>query len=543
MGLLFHFGMRSLIAAMPDTAPISRTLPQVVSQSAAVHGDRVAVADGAVQLSYRELDAARIGAAKAFVVAGMKKGDRFAIWAPNIYQWIIAAIGAQSIGGVLVPLNTRMKGSEAAYVLRASKAKLLFTVGDFLGVSYPELLADQDLPDLEQVVMLKDEASGAVRWSDFMSAGHGLADQEIESLAAAVTPDDTLDILFTSGTTGNPKGVVTSHGQNIRVFETWSSTVGLRADDNYLVIAPFFHSFGYKAGWLAAILCGSKILPVLNFDIDAVLAQIETDKVSMIPGPPTIYQSLLAHPKRKDYDLSSMRLAVTGAAPVPVELVNQMRHELGFETVVTAYGLTESCGVVSICRPDDTPEQISHSSGRAMPGVELKCVDTDGATVESGLEGEIWCRGYNVMNGYLDNPEQTAETITADGWLMTGDVGVMDDAGYLRITDRIKDMFIVGGFNCYPAEIENNLCSMPGVARAAVIGVPDERMGEVAMAYVVSAADAELSEEIVVAWSRENMANYKVPRQVRLVDDLPMNAGGKVLKGELRERAAQESQC
>lgn len=528
---------------MPDTAPISRTLPQVVRQSAAVHGDRVAIADGAVQLSYRELDAARIGCAKAFVAAGMNKGDRFAIWAPNIYQWIIAAIGAQSIGGILVPLNTRMKGSEAAYVLRASKAQLLFTVGDFLGVSYPELLADQELPDLKQIVMLKDEAPGAVCWSDFISAGDGVDDQEIETLAVAVSPDDTLDILFTSGTTGNPKGVVTSHGQNIRVFETWSSTVGLRADDNYLVIAPFFHSFGYKAGWLSAILCGSKILPVLSFDIDAVLAQIETDKVSMIPGPPTIYQSLLAHPKRKDYDLSSMRLAVTGAAPVPVELVNQMRHELGFETVVTAYGLTETCGVVSICRPDDTPEQISHSSGRAMPGVELKCVDANGATVEPGAEGEIWCRGYNVMDGYLDDPEQTAETITADGWLKTGDVGVMDDAGYLRITDRIKDMFIVGGFNCYPAEIENNLCSMPGVARAAVIGVPDERMGEVAMAYVVPTADAELSEEIVVAWSRENMANYKVPRQVRLVDDLPMNAGGKVLKGELRERAARESQC
>jgi acyl-CoA synthetase (AMP-forming)/AMP-acid ligase II len=238
-----------------------------------------------------------------------------------------------------------------------------------------------------------------------------------------------------------------------------------------------------------------------------------------------------------------MRLAVTGAAPVPVELVNQMRHELGFETVVTAYGLTETCGVVSICRPDDSPEQISHSSGRAMPGVELKCVDTNGDTVEEGVEGEIWCRGYNVMDGYLDNPQETANTITADGWLMTGDVGVMDEAGYLRITDRIKDMFIVGGFNCYPAEIENSLCSMPGVARVAVIGVPDERMGEVAMAFIVPAAETTLNEELVIAWSRENMANYKVPRLVRLVDDFPMNAGGKVLKGELREQAAGESQC
>ncbi len=528
---------------MSNHAPISRTLPQVVRQSADTHGDRVAIEDGAVKLTYRELDAARVEAAKAFVAGGMKKGDRFAIWAPNIYQWIVAAIGAQSVGGVLVPLNTRMKGLEAGYVLRASKAKWLFTVGDFMGVNYPRLLTDQDLPNLKQIVILKDEAPGAIAWGDFLSSGESVNDREIEDLSQALTPDDTLDILFTSGTTGNPKGVVTSHGQNIRVFETWSSTVGLRADDNYLVIAPFFHSFGYKAGWLSAILCGSKILPVPSFDIDAVLVQIEADKVSMIPGPPTIYQSLLAHPNRKDYDLSSMRLAVTGAAPVPVELVNQMRHELGFETVVTAYGLTETCGVVSICRPDDSPEQISHSSGRAMPGVELKCVDVNGDTVEAGVEGEIWCRGYNVMDCYLDNPGETANTITADGWLMTGDVGVMDEAGYLRITDRIKDMFIVGGFNCYPAEIENSLCSMPGVARAAVIGVPDERMGEVAMAFIVPTAETPLNEELVIAWSRENMANYKVPRRVRLVDDFPMNAGGKVVKGELRELAAGESQC
>jgi acyl-CoA synthetase (AMP-forming)/AMP-acid ligase II len=260
----------------------------------------------------------------------------------------------------------------------------------------------------------------------------------------------------------------------------------------------------------------------------------------MIPGPPTIYQSLLAHPRRSDYDLSSLRLAVTGAAPVPVKLVEDMREVLGFEVVVTAYGLTESCGVVTMCRADDSPERISHSSGRAMDGVEVKLVAADGEVVAAGTEGEIWCRGFNVMQEYLDNPEETARTITPDGWLRTGDVGVMDDDGYVRITDRIKDMFIVGGFNCYPAEIENALCSMPGVARAAVIGVPDERMGEVARAYIVTAQGADLDEAAVIAWSRENMANYKVPRSVCFLDDLPMNASGKVLKGELRDRAAGE---
>ncbi|MEJ2533466.1 MAG: AMP-binding protein, partial [Halioglobus sp.] len=302
-----------------------------------------------------------------------------------------------------------------------------------------------------------------------------------------------------------------------------------------------FHSFGYKAGWLAAILRGARILPVQSFDLDEVMERIQRERVSMLPGPPTIYQSLLSHPRRADYDLSSLRLAVTGAAPVPVRLVEQMREDLGFEVVVTAYGLTESCGVVSICRPEDSAERISHTSGRAMDGVEMKCVDAQGAEVPRGVEGEIWCRGFNVMQGYLDNPEETARTITADGWLKTGDVGVMDVDGYVRITDRLKDMFIVGGFNCYPAEIENSLCSMPGVARAAVIGVPDERLGEVARAYIVPAADAELDEASVIAWCRANMANYKVPRAVRLVPELPLNAGGKVLKTVLREQAAAES--
>ncbi len=527
---------------MPADHYRARTLPQVVAEAAAAFGDRVAVTDGEVRLSYAQLDAARIRAARAFIAAGLGHGDRIAIWAPNTYQWIIAAIGAQSIGGVLVPLNTRLKGAEAAYILQASGARLLFTVDEFIGVKYPELLQGHGLPALERTILLRGGATaGEASWEDFLAAGDAVPVSAALQRAAALTPDDTLDILFTSGTTGKPKGVVTCHGQNIRTFATWSATVGLRSDDNYLIINPFFHSFGYKAGWLAAIIRGAHMLPVQSFDLDEVLARIPRDRISMIPGPPTIYQSLLAHPRRGDYDLSSLRLAVTGAAPVPVALVQQMREQLGFEVVVTAYGLTETCGVVSICRADDSAERISHSSGRAMDGVEMKCVDAEGVEVPAGEAGEIWCRGFNVMRGYLDNPEETARTITPDGWLKTGDVGVMDADGYIRITDRIKDMFIVGGFNCYPAEIENSLCSMPGVARAAVIGVPDERLGEVARAYIVPAPGAELDEAAVIEWSRANMANYKVPRSVRFLDAFPTNAGGKVLKTELRQLAAGET--
>jgi acyl-CoA synthetase (AMP-forming)/AMP-acid ligase II len=521
----------------PELRYCARTLPQVIADAAAAYGERVAITDGAFQMSYAELDTARIKSAQAFVAAGLEKGERIAIWAPNIYQWIIAAIGAQSIGGVLVPLNTRYKGSEAAFILRASGAKMLFTVGEFLGARYPQMLVDQSLPALQRTVTLSGEAANCQTWEAFLASGETISAAEVERRAATLTPEDTLDILFTSGTTGNPKGVVTGHGQNIRTFETWSATVGLRSDDNYLIINPFFHSFGYKAGWLAAIISGAHILPVLNFDLDTVLARIARDKISMIPGPPTIYQSLLAHPRRSEYDLSSLRLAVTGAAPVPVELVRQMREVLGFEVVVTAYGLTESCGVVSICRADDSAERISHTSGCAMAGTEIQCVDKAGKAVAPGVDGEILVRGFNVMQQYFNNPEATAQALTSDGWLRTGDVGVMDKDGYVRITGRIKEMFIVGGFNCYPAEIENILCDMPGIARAAVIGVPDERMGEVARAFLVRAADAHPDEAAVIEWARARMANYKVPRSVVFLDELPINAGGKVDKAELAKNA------
>lgn len=523
--------------AMPEGAYQVRTLPQVVAGAAAAHGDRVAITDGPVELTYAELDAQRLLAARAFLAAGLEKGDRVAIWAPNLYQWILAAIGAQSVGGVLVPLNTRFKGPEAAYVLNTSGARMLFTVGDFLGTRYPELLADQSVPALERTVLLSGSADGCESWQAFLDAADAVEPAHAQNRADALTPEDTLDILFTSGTTGDPKGVVTAHGQNIRTFENWSATVGLRADDNYLIINPFFHSFGYKAGWLAAIIRGARILPVQNFDLDTVLAQIERERISMIPGPPTIYQSLLAHPKRDKYDLSSLRLAVTGAAPVPVELVRRMREDLGFEVVVTAYGLTESCGVVTICRPEDSAECISHTSGRAMDGVEVKIVDRDGNAVSAGTDGEIWCRGFNVMQEYFDNPRATTDAITADGWLKTGDIGVMDDDGYVRITGRLKEMFIVGGFNCYPAEIENLLCDMPGIARAAVIGVFDERLGEVARAYLVRDSGAAVDEAAVIEWSREQMANYKVPRAVVFLDELPINAGGKVDKNALANMA------
>lgn len=514
-------------------------IPDLLKQHAKAHGDKIAIEDEGQAISYTQLNDWRIQAAKAFMALGVEKDDRVAIWAPNIHEWIVAALGAQSLGAIVVPVNTRMKGNEAAYVLNTSRAKVLCTVSGFLGFDYPAMLSDEDLPNLENIVVLKGEANSHLDWSGFLGKAESISEQQLQSAEEKVSPSDLADLLFTSGTTGHPKGVMSTHEQNLKVFSVWGEVVGLNENDRYLIVNPFFHSFGYKAGWLACLIQSACILPHAVFDAEQVMKRIEKDKVSVLPGPPTLYQSILALPDLKQFDLGSLRLAVTGAAAIPVSLIHKMRDELHFDTVLTAYGLTESCGVATMCRQGDDAELIATTSGRAIPDVEVRCVDSDNKEVPRGEAGEIVVRGYNVMSGYFENEAETQKAIDSEGWLHTGDVGIMDEQGNIRITDRIKDMFIVGGFNVYPAEIENQLLAHEAIAQAAVIGIPDERMGEVAMACVVKKSNAQLSEEELVAWCRENMANYKAPRKVAFLDALPLNATGKVQKFVLREQFAK----
>ena len=503
--------------------------------------------DGVVRIDFVELRRRVDDLAKGLVAAGIEPGDRVAIWAPNCWEWVVAVLGLQTAGAALVPLNTRYKGMEAADILRRSRARLLFTVEGFLGNDYVSMLDAAGRPEtLERIVLLRDTGSrpdGVGHLDELLAEGTSVTDDELDARVAAIAGDDVSDVLFTSGTTGHPKGVVQTHAATLRAFLDWSELVGLRSDDRYLIINPFFHTFGYKAGILACLMTGATMVPLPVFDVDAALAAIEAERISMIPGPPTLYQTLLHHPRFDRSRVDSLRLAVTGAAVVPVELVVAMERDLGFETGLTAYGLTEACGVVTVCRREDGAETIATTSGRAIPGVEVVIVDEDGKELGPDEPGEVLVRGYNVMREYFEDPEQTAEAIDADGWLHTGDVGTLDERGYLRITDRTKDMFIVGGFNAYPAEIEQLLLAHPHIAQVAVVGVPDERMGEVGVAFVVPTADAAgaADPDEIAAWAREHMANYKVPRQVRLVDALPLNASGKVLKFELRDRATAGS--
>jgi acyl-CoA synthetase (AMP-forming)/AMP-acid ligase II len=514
------------------------SIPALLAAAEARHADRIAVRDGGLTLTYPELAAAARRFGAALVESGVGPGDRVAIWCFNCAEWVVAVLGIFAAGAVLVPVNTRFKGHEAADILARSRARLLVTVDEFLGTDYVTLLEESGvpLPDLETIVLAHGTASGdAGGWDDFLRRATPAALEEVERRSAALGPEDPSDILFTSGTTGVPKGVVMTHRRTLTVASDWVAMSGLRAGDVYLQVNPYFHMFGLKAGILASVVAGATMLPEPVFDVDTVLARVEAERVTVLPGAPTIYQSILDHPDRAARDLSTLRVAVTGAADIPVALIHRVQDELPFDVVITGYGLTEG-GTACATSVGDDPEAIATTVGIARPGFEMRIVAEGDRDAPAGEAGEVLLRGGSVMAGYLDDPEATAKVLSSEGWLRTGDLGVIDEAGRLRIVGRVKDMFIVGGFNAYPAEIENALLRHPAISQAAVIGVPDHRLGEVGMAFVVTSGPAGPDE--IIAWSRDQMANYKVPRAVEIVDELPLNATGKVMKDTLRERAA-----
>jgi HIP---CoA ligase len=489
------------------------TIPEMVLSTAERFGAAEAVVDGDLRLTFTELTEKVRKAAGAYQEAGVKKGDRVAIWAPNSAEWIIAAFGLLTAGGVLVPVNTRFKQEEAGDIIRRSGARLVLIQEGFLGLDFT--------------------ASGAAS-VPFIDLKSGFLDSGTPA-ECKVHGDDIADIIFTSGTTGRPKGVLMPHSATLRLFAEWNDLAGTREGDRYLIVNPFFHMFGYKAGCIASMIRGMTILPVPVFDVDRVLDLVEREKVTVLPGPPTLYHSLLAAQADGKHDLSTLRVAVTGAADIPVELIRRIRNELPFGSIMTGYGLTEA-GTVTASRPGDSFEDIAATVGTPCEGFELRIAG----------DGELLVRGYAVMRGYLDDPAATEEAIDPDGWLHTGDLGTLDERGHLKIVGRKKDMFIVGGFNAYPTEIEGFLMEHPAVAQAAVIGVPDERMGQVGKAFVVlkspssgvrgsspASQQSPVTADELIAWSKTRMAGFKVPRYVAFLDALPLNATGKVMKDQL----------
>ncbi len=497
------------------------TIPAALRDAAAMYGDKPFLVEGDRSLSFADVHERVRQVAKGYLAHEVEPGFRVVVWAPNSIDWVLAALAVTYAGGTLVPANSRYTAHEVADLVERTGAAFVVVDDGFLGgTQIADLRTASTLASVRSVVALAE--LGAL-----VATGAAVTDAEIEARASAVTADDVADILFTSGTTGRSKGAMSAHRQTIAVSRAWAEIGGVSAEDRYLVVNPFFHSFGYKIGIVVGLLTGATLYPVATFDLDAVMHLIETERITLLPGAPTIFTSLLDAPGRDARDLSSLRLSITGAAVVPVVLIERMRAAapagLGIDNVYTAFGMTEAV-VVTMCREGDADELVATTCGRAIPGVETRI----------GEGGELLVRGDIVMLGYLDDPEATAAAIDADGWLHTGDVGVLDEAGNLRITDRIKDMYISGGFNVYPAEIEQALARHEAVADVAVVGVPDERMGEVGRAFVVRRAGADVDADGVVAFARERLANYKVPRMVEFVDVLPRNASGKVLKNDLR---------
>ncbi|MCV7201157.1 fatty acid--CoA ligase [Mycolicibacterium peregrinum] len=507
-----------------------RTVPAVLDRVAEQFSDRDALVSDHKSLTYSELRAHVRQAAAAMIDLGVEPGDRVAIWSPNTWHWVVACLATHYAGAEMVPLNTRYTASEATDILARTEAPLLIASGEFLGSDRASELDREALPALRHIVRVPIEKQDGT-WDEFVARGSGPdALEKVDARAAAVQPDDVSDILFTSGTTGRSKGVRCAHRQSLDGSAAWAECGQVTSTDRYLCINPFFHNFGYKAGILACLQTGAALYPVLTFKPEQVLKTIAEQRITVLPGPPTIFQTLLDHPTRADYDLSSLRFSVTGAAVVPVVLIERMQSELDIDIVLTAYGLTEAAGFGTMCSADDDAVTVATTCGRPIADFELRLADS----------GEVLLRGPNVMLGYLDDPEATAAAIDTEGWLHTGDIGTLDARGNLTITDRLKDMYISGGFNVYPAEIEQVLARLDGVAETAVIGVPDERLGEVGKAFVVLKPGVTLDEADVIAYAREHLANFKAPRSIEFLDVLPRNPGGKVIKPVLRSRGTRE---
>ena len=515
-----------------------RSIPATVLEQASSHPSDPAFVEQGVVTNYRELAEEVQAAGRAMLAQGIVHGDRVAIWAPNSKRWVVVALAAQSVGAAIVPINTRYKMLEAAYPIVKTGAKRLFSAGGFMGID-PRATVEHLQAEREfacEVIDIEQDA-GPDGWDAFIAEGERIPKDRWRRALDAVGPGDLSDVIFTSGSTGVPKGVRHLHGPSVRQTFNTIAENGIERRDRYLIVNPFFHVFGYTGGWVPGLFAGCTVYPLAVFDVETVLGMIEEERITYLPGPPTIFHSLLEHPSLDRYDVSSLRLSLTGSSDVPVDLIQRMLDRLTFERVIQAYGMTE-CGTATHTLAEDSARTVATTVGVASTDLEVSVVDTHNRPVAAGTEGEIVVRGYAVMDGYFDDATATAATIDEAGWLHTGDLGSVDEGGYFTVLGRLKDMLIVGGFNVYPAEIEDMLREYPDIEDAAVIGIPDERLGEVACAFVIPRSG--LDTEALTRWCGTRMANFKVPRRVEVVDAFPLTASNKVSKVELRALAERK---
>ena len=523
------------------------------------NNDALVYPDRGIRYNYRQFNEICRTVAKGLLRLGVRKGDNVAIWANNVPEWAVLQFATAKIGAVLVTVNTNYKSMELEYILRQSDSTTLFLVKSFKDTDYietlysiaPELpgaepgqLASPKLPYLKNAVFIGEETpAGMFNFRRLQELGETVDDAELAAVEATLQCHDVINMQYTSGTTGFPKGVMLTHYNVVNNGLNIGRCMNFTDKDRLCIPVPFFHCFGCVLGVMACITHGATMVPVEVFDPLKVLQTIEKEKCTAVHGVPTMFIAELEHPAFELFDLSSLRTGIMAGSPCPIEVMKRVIRDMNASEITITYGQTEASPGVTMTRTDDPIELRVTSVGRALPDVEVKIIDVEnGAVVPPGTQGELCTRGYHVMKGYYKMAEETAKAIDAEGWLHTGDLAVMDENGYCKITGRIKNIIIRGGENIYPREIEEYLYQHPKVSDVQVYGVPDRKYGEQIMAAIILKKGEEMTEDEVKEFCRGKIANYKVPKYVKFVTSYPMTASGKIQTFKLKEMAIEELQ-
>lgn len=521
--------------------------------------DALVYVDRGLRYSYLEFNEVCRRVAKGLLKLGVKKGDHVSIWATNVPEWVILSFATAKIGAVLVTVNTSYRTSELEYILKQSDSGYLFLVKGFKDIDYmetlyevvPELrnsapgtLRSEVLPCLKQVVYIGEETpAGTINFNDLYSLADAVTDEELREVERSIDIHEVVNMQYTSGTTGFPKGVMLTHYNLTNNGFYIGECMKFTEKDRLCIPVPFFHCFGSVLAVMASVTHGTAMVPIVTFNPLQVLQAIEQERCTAVHGVPTMFIAELEHPDFDKFDLACLRTGIMAGSVCPIEVMKRAVNDMHMTEITSVYGQTESSPGITQTRTEDSIELRVATVGRALPGAEVKIIDIEtGATLPPGKQGELCARGYMVMKGYYKMPEETAKVIDADGWLHTGDLAVMDENGYCKITGRIKNMIIRGGENIYPKEIEEFLYTHPKVSDVQVYGVPDRKFGEQVMAAIVVKKGMAMTEDEVRDFCKGRIANYKIPRYVKFVDSYPMTASGKIQKFKLREMAIRELQ-
>ena len=552
--------MMSYASGLSDVPLIGETIGEMLERIAREYPDNEALVsiDQGIRWKYSEFLEKVDELALALMSLDVKKGDRVAIWAMNYAEWVLVQFATAKCGAIMVNINPAYRSFELEYALRQSEIHTLILQGrfkdsDYVGMFYeacpdaieaqPGRISSEKFPFLRNVVFMGDISyNGMYTWDEFIAKGHSLDKEELKEREKMLSFDDPVNIQYTSGTTGYPKGVVLTHHSVLNNGYTIGSGMGFTSKDRLCIPVPFYHCFGMVLSNMACVTHGSTmIIPSPAFNAEAVLKTINDEKCTAVHGVPTMFIAELKHPTFHKYKYDTLRTGIMAGSPCPIEYMKEVNEKMHMKDIVIVYGQTETSPGVTMTTTNDTLERRVTTVGRTFPHVELKIIDPNTQRiVERGETGEICARGYVVMKCYYNNPSATRQTIDANGWNHTGDLGIMDEEGYVKIVGRLKEMVIRGGENIYPLEIENFLLTMPGILDAQVVGIPDETYGEIVGAFVrVRPGYEGMTEADVREWAIPRIARYKVPKRVFFVEDFPMTPSMKVKKFELRKMAAE----